>query len=105
MEAWKNGDRDMYNTKGQSITAEIVAFKNGAPMSKCESEEGSGSSNMGTKKSNDVRKQAIPSGDVRSVFPLSKPANSPAIRAVPTESPTPVQPTPGKYVPPHLRKK
>ena len=97
----------MYSTKGENITAEVEAFKNGAPMSTCEGvEAGESSSRFGAKTSNDVRKKTGgSSSDVRSVFPVSRPVNSPVIRATPLSSLTPTQPSAGKYVPPHLRNK
>ncbi len=95
----------MYSTKGENITAEVEAFKNGAPMSACEGMEASESSRFVPKTSNDVRKKNGGSSDVRSVFPVAMPANSPVIRATPVSNLTPTQPSTGKYVPPHLRKK
>lgn len=95
----------MYSTKGENITAEVEAFKKNAPMSSCEGVEAGESSRLGVKKSNDVRKNTGGSSDVRSIFPIPKPVNSPVIRATPLGGPTPTQPSTGKYVPPHLRKK
>lgn len=115
VEAWKSGNKGMYSTKGQNISAEVEAFKNGAPMSSCESGAVTESPSGGrwtVNKSNDVRKYVSPagggSGDVRGVFQGTRSlpqASSSTSSTTPTTTPPSTQPAAGKYVPPHLRKK
>jgi len=107
VEAWKSGNKGMYSTKGQNISAEVEAIKNGTPMSSCERTESPPRS-----RSNEFRWYVSPagggSGDVRSVFQgtrsLSQPSSSTS-STTPTTTPPSTQPAAGKYVPPHLRKK
>ena len=100
----------MYSTKGQNISAEVEAFKNGAPMSS--SESGAVTDSPPRSKSNDFRWYVSPagggSGDVRGVLQGTKSlsqASSTTSSTTPTTTPPSTQPAAGKYVPPHLRNK